>query len=43
MLCDIYAIVEKGRVYVEDKMNIECWGPILYSHLSYNHLGDTKT
>ena len=25
MLCDIYVIVEKGRVYVVDKMNIECW------------------
>ena len=26
MLCDMYAIVEKGRV---DKMNVECWGLFL--------------
>ena len=25
ILCDIHAIVEKGRVYVVDKMNVECW------------------
>ena len=29
MLCDICAIVEKGRVYVVDKMNVECWGLFL--------------
>ena len=29
MLCDIYAIVEKGRVYVVDKMNVERWGLFL--------------
>ena len=29
MLCDIYTIVEKGRVYVVDKMNAECWGLFL--------------
>ena len=26
MLCDIYAIVENGRVYVLEKMNVKCWG-----------------
>ena len=26
MLCDRYAIVRKGRVYVVEKMNVECWG-----------------
>ena len=29
MLCDLYAIVEKGRVYVVDKMTVECWGLFL--------------
>ena len=29
MLCDIYAIVGKGRVNVVDKMNAECWGLFL--------------
>ena len=29
MLCDIYTIVEKSRVYVVDKMNIECLGLFL--------------
>ena len=29
MLCDIYAIVEKGRVCLVDKMNVECWGLFL--------------
>ena len=23
MLCDIYTIVEKGRVYIVDKLNVE--------------------
>ena len=25
MLCDIYTIVEEDRVYVVEKMNVECW------------------
>ena len=29
MLCDLYPIVEKSRVYVVDKMNVECWGRFL--------------
>ena len=29
MLCDIYPIVEKGRVHVVDKINVECWGLFL--------------
>ena len=29
MLCDIYAIEEKGRVYVVGKINVECWGLFL--------------
>ena len=29
MMCDLYAIVEKGRVCVVDKMNVECWGRFL--------------
>ena len=29
MLCDLYVIVEKGRVYVVDKMNVEGWGQFL--------------
>ena len=29
MLCDMYAIVEKDRVYEGDKMNAECWGLFL--------------
>ena len=29
MLCDIYAIVEKGRVHVAEKKNLECWGLFL--------------
>ena len=32
MLCDLYAIVEKGRVYGVDKMNVECGGGILNAH-----------
>ena len=26
MLYDLYTIVVKDRVYVVDKMNVECWG-----------------
>ena len=29
MLYDLYAIVEKGWMYVLDKMNVECWGQFL--------------
>ena len=29
MLYDLYAIVEKDRVYVVDKMNVECWSLFL--------------
>ena len=29
MLCDLYTIVEKGRVYLVDKMKVECWGLFL--------------
>ena len=29
MLCDLYAIIEKARVYVVNKMNVECWGLFL--------------
>ena len=29
MLCDLYANIEKGRVYVVDKLNVECWGLFL--------------
>ena len=29
MLCDIYAIAEKSREYVVDKINVECWGLFL--------------
>ena len=29
MLCDTYTIVEKGRVYLVDKMNVGCWGLFL--------------
>ena len=29
MLCDIYTIVEKGWVYLVDKMNLESWGRFL--------------
>ena len=29
MLYDLYAIVEKDRVYVVDKMNVEFWGLFL--------------
>ena len=29
MLYDLYAIVEKDRVYVVDKINVECWGLFL--------------
>ena len=28
-LYDLYAIVVKDRVYVVDKMNVECWGLLL--------------
>ena len=29
MLCDIYTIIEKGKVCVVDKMNVECWSLFL--------------
>ena len=29
ILCDIYTIVEKGRVHVVGKKNVECWGLFL--------------
>ena len=32
MFCDLYAIVEKGRVWVVDKINVEYWGGILKAH-----------
>ena len=25
MLCDLYTVIEKGRVYQVDKMNVGCW------------------
>ena len=28
-MCDIYIIVEKRRVYLVDKMNVERWGLFL--------------
>ena len=29
MLCDLYVIAERGRVYGEDKINVECRGVFL--------------
>ena len=29
MLYDLYTIVGKDRVYVVDKMNVDCWGLFL--------------
>ena len=29
MLYDLYTIVVKDRVYMVDKMNVECWGLLL--------------
>ena len=31
MFYDLYAIVVKDRVYVIDMMNVECWGPLLFT------------